>query len=372
MDSQRVSGKVSDMAAKVPKLAFGSEPWFRHRFIVPNLEGPSTGGTVFNGQLLSALSDLGLNACRLDYENFGHALTETPPSCVWVDSLYLNELPAIRRICKSHHAVGLLTHYLPSLVSEGALHERAQLSPAERCAIDAADAFIVTSIFMRQTIECLATVRRPFLLVEPGCLSRGCAIAAPRCHPLSAILVANLLPGKGVELFLRELASQMSASDHFFLRIVGSKNLDLPYALACEQLVHAHPKLSQRVVFCGARSPADVVEEISSSNLVVSASIMETYGMALAEARTLGVPILAHAGGNVGAHVDALAGSELVNTHYELARAFLALGRNQTALTLRVRAARRLASPSRSWIEAAQDFVAQVPRLTDVVLSQVQ
>jgi glycosyltransferase involved in cell wall biosynthesis len=279
---------------------------------------------------------------------------------------------AIRRISKARHVVGVLAHYLPSLVREGALVERAQLSQGERYAIDASDAFIVTSLFMRQTLERLAESPRHFLVIEPGCFSRRCTRVARPGSELSAILVANLLPGKGIELFLRELADQVSSHDHFELRIIGSKDLDLPYALACERLVSEHPKLSQCVVLCGARHPSDVVKEISLSSLVVSASIMETYGMALAEARTIGVPILARAGGNVGAHVDVRSGGELVGTHGELARAFLELSRNPSALKARVHAARQLASPSRSWFDAARDFVAQAPLLAEVRLSQVQ
>jgi len=360
------------VAVSGPKLVCGAESWFRHRFIVPNLNGPSTGGTVFNAQLLHALSEVGLNAYRLDCDNLAHTLGESSPCCVWVDSLYLDHLRAIRRLSNGRHTVGLLAHYLPSLVREGALVERARLSLGEQYAIDASDAFIVTSPFMRQTLERLAEMPRRFLLIEPGCFSPRCTHVALSRSDLNAILVANLLPGKGIELFLRELADHVRAHDHFQLRIIGSKNLDLSYALACEDLIKEHPKLSQCVFLCGARHPSDVVEEMSLSNLVVSASNMETYGMALAEARTIGVPILAHAGGNVGAHVDACSGGELVRTQGELARAFLELSRNPSALMARVQAARQLASPPRSWFDAARDFVAQASLLAEVMLSQVQ
>jgi len=360
------------VAVSGPKLACGAESWFRHRFIVPNLDGPSTGGTVFNAQLLHALPEVGLNAQRLDCDSLAHTLGESLSCCVWVDSLYLDHLRAIRRISNGRHAVGLLAHYLPSLVREGALVERARLSRGEQYAIDASDAFIVTSLFMRQTLERLAESPRRFLLIKPGCFSRRRTHVARSRSELNAILVANLLPGKGIESFLRKLADYVRADDHFELRIIGSKNLDLPYALACERLVKEHPKLSQCVVLCGDRHPSDVVKEMSLSNLVVSASHMETYGMALAEARTIGVPILAHAGGNVEAHVDASSGGELVRTHSELARAFLALSRNPPALMARVQAARQLASPSRSWFDAARDFVSQAPLLAEVMLSQVQ
>lgn len=360
------------MALNWPKLVSSGAPWLRHCFIIPNVDGPITGGTVFNAQFLHALSEMGLTVHSLGYDNLGHTLGESLPCCVWVDSLYLDHLGAIRRMSEGRHSVGLLTHYLPSLVREGAFVERARLSLSEQYAIDAADAFIVTSPFMRETLERLADSPRRCLLVEPGCLSRRSRQAARVRSVLRAIMVANLLPGKGVESFLRELADQARAHDHFDLRIIGSKNLDPPYAQACEHLVKQHPILWRCVVLCGARHPADVVNQISLSNLVVSASNMETYGMALAEARTIGVPILAQAGGNAGAHVDACAGGELVRTHGDLARAFLKLSRSPSVVKARVLAARHWASPSRSWLDAARDFVTQVPLLAELMLSQVQ
>jgi glycosyltransferase involved in cell wall biosynthesis len=91
---------------------------------------------------------------------------------------------------------------------------------------------------------------------------------------------------------------------------------------------------------------------------------METYGMALAEARTLGLPILAHAGGNVGAHVTSGAGGELVASHEELAAAFLSLCRDPHEHHARLRLARAHALPARAWSQAAAEFTALAAGLT--------
>jgi glycosyltransferase involved in cell wall biosynthesis len=342
-----------------------------HKFIVPDLAGPFTGGTVYNGQLLSALSELGLNACRLDLASICESLADPAPCYVWVDSLYLNELPSIRDNCRSNHTIGLLTHYLPSLVHRGANVQRWQLSLEEQRALDAADAFLVSSPFMRNALENLVISKRRTLVVEPGCLPPKCDTQVPAGAVVSAILVANLTPGKGIEPFLRELAKQVRPSDNFMLKIVGSVDLDKPYALACEQVARAHPKLSECVVFCGARCPSAALEEISRSNLFVSASVMETFGMALSEARTIGVPILAHAGGNVRAHLEKKTGGELVDTHDQLARSFLDLCRNQWALMKRLKAARQFATPRRAWSDAAKDYLNQIPSLDVAMLRQV-
>ncbi len=343
-----------------------------HKFIAPDLAGPITGGTVYNGQLLKALLELGLNACRLDADRVRDALLDRSPCHLWVDSLYLDELPAIRSDCRSNHTIGLLAHYLPSLVLKGAAVQREDLSPEEQRALDVADVFLVTSRFMRDTLSKLSNTKRPMLVVEPGCVAPRRGFRVPGGAALSAILIANLTPGKGIEPFLCELADQLRPSDNFLLKIVGSSDLDKPYALACERVAHAHPQLSRCVVFCGARSPLAVGEEISKSNLLVSASVMETFGMALSEARTIGVPILAHAGGNVSAHVENKAGGELVESHRHLARSFLDLCRNRWALIKRLKAASQFKTPQRAWSEAANDYVTQIPRLERSMRVQVQ
>ncbi len=341
-----------------------------HKFVVPDLQGPSTGGTVFNAQLLTALSEMGVDASRLDEKGARDDLADPFPCYVWVDSLYLNELPTIHDNC--NHSVGLLAHYLPSLVHSGDAVDRACLSPEEQRALDVADAFLVTSTFMRNKIENLSHAGRHILVVEPGRMPHRHGIRMPERNAVSAILVANLTPGKGIEPFLSELAAQVCEADDFLLKIVGRGRLDKPYALACERAVRSHPKLSRCVVFCGARSPEAVSEEISDSSLLVSASTMETFGMALAEARTIGVPILAVAGGNVRAHVEREAGGELVSTHKQLASSFLFLCRNQWTLTERFKAANRFATPPRSWTDTAKDYLTQVPPLAEPPFLQVQ
>ena len=253
------------------------ESRLRYRFIVPDLRGPSTGGTVYNARLLAALCEMKLDVRRVEGDEIRAALTDPLPCHLWVDSLCLDILPCCRETGVRRHAVGLLTHYLPSLVKRGAPLQRSQLGLAERFAIDAADAFLVTSEFMRITVMNLLTRIRPVFVVEPGQFAQGRAADAPFATRVSAIMVANLLPGKGVNRFLRELARQVHEDDNFTIRIVGSMTLDADCARACERIVRAHPILSKSIEFAGPRSPSEVVEDIATSYLFVSASMMESY-----------------------------------------------------------------------------------------------
>src|SRR5581483_1295382 len=96
---------------------------------------------------------------------------------------------------------------------------------------------------------------------------------------------------------------------------------------------------------------------LAAADVLVSASRMESFGMALAEARALGVPILARAGGNAASLVDFASGGELCSDDAQLAHALVALAQDRDELRARAaRAARhRLV---RSWHDAAAEFVA--------------
>jgi glycosyltransferase involved in cell wall biosynthesis len=123
------------------------------------------------------------------------------------------------------------------------------------------------------------------------------------------------------------------------------------------------PALARRVSLCGAQSPEETAAALARAELLVSASRMESYGMALAEARVVGVPILACAGGNARAHVAPEAGGQLVPDVPALARACLELARAPERLRERIEQARAHALPARSWHSAAQDFLDQFASL---------
>jgi glycosyltransferase involved in cell wall biosynthesis len=99
-----------------------------------------------------------------------------------------------------------------------------------------------------------------------------------------------------------------------------------------------------------------VNQHIAESDLVLSASSMESFGIVLAEARTLGVPIIARAGGNVANLVGAESGGELVPDAAGVAAACVALARNPAELAARRVRARKHALSPRSWRDTAVDF----------------
>ena len=324
-----------------------SELW-----IVPSLSGTPTGGTLYNARLIAARRALGARCRVTDLAGALGAMAGDVQRC-WVDSLYLSAMPRLRMACRSDQQLWLVLHYLPSLITPGASAGAGDLRGAEVAALERVDGVLVTGAFMERQIIELARHTR-VLRVEPAA---EVAVAVPHVAQAVAqvLMIANLTPAKGVGDFVGALAHQVKTRDSFVLTVVGSNELDPEHARTCVSLVEAAPALHQRVIFAGSLRHAEVMERLRHSALLVSASRMESYGMALAEARAAGVPILACTGGNTSVHVAEDAGGALVDNPEAVASAMLALVRDGPGLEARgglARAARR----ARSWQDVAREL----------------
>jgi glycosyltransferase involved in cell wall biosynthesis len=335
-----------------------------HRFVVPDLAGPSTGGTVYDRELVRALRAESVSVDVLDVAGAERALAAGEAGTYWLDTLFLGALPRLRRSAGREQRVGLLAHYLPGLVRYGASVTRGELTPEEAGALEHADAFVAPSAFMRETLEHLGAGARAIGVVEPGRLARGLAPPPEPRAELRALMVAHLVPGKGVDRLLAALATTLEPGDELALEVAGSFTQDVSYAEGCRVFARA-PSLRERVTLLGELPPEGVNERLAACDLVLSASSMESFGMALAEARTLGVPIVARAGGNVERLVSASAGGELVADAAGVAAACVALCRERAELARRRERARANPLPARPWSRAAADFAALAARLAE-------
>jgi glycosyltransferase involved in cell wall biosynthesis len=324
-------------------------------FVVPALDGPITGGTRYNGELLRALGELGVSVRAVDLD----AARRLPAGDgrTFVDSLFLREVPELRASSGAGAKLGLILHYVPSLVARALGEDPGPLERMEADAFACVDAIIVPSVLAKRSLERRGVERPSVVAIEPGCTIRP-AVQAPSVERAAALVVSNLVRNKGIFEFLRALGEVVSASDDFTLSIVGGESAEPAYARTCKAFAEAHEGLRTRIRFEGAVEPASMGERLGRSNVFVSASFTETYGMALGEARAGGVPILALDAGSTRAHVAPEAAGELLETHRELAHAFVRLCRDRTELGRRVEAARAyaLSNEPRSWNDAAREF----------------
>jgi len=334
---------------------------FKLCFVLPALAGPISGGTLYNRELCSALDALGAPALVRDPGASDLRAALAAADQVWVDSLFLAALPGLAR--EAPNGVGLLAHYLPSFVACGRAARPAELSELEARALACANSFLVTSEFMREAFEPLVAPQKPILVALPGSNARLPAVGPKPSLGLRALMVGNVVPGKGLEPLLVALAASLQAEDRFQLSVVGSLDFEPAYAARCQQIIAASPQLSERVTLLGACSPERTALLLGQAELLISASRMESFGMALFEARVMGVPILACAGGNIGRQVVVEAGGQLVNGCDELATACRELARDPARVQRRIARARRRAPPPRPWSETARALLDQLASL---------
>jgi glycosyltransferase involved in cell wall biosynthesis/phosphatidylglycerophosphate synthase len=309
---------------------------------------------VYNAALCEALSRIGVVCERVGVDEALGALSAGSSDWYWVDTLYLEALPRLARANVANAPLRLAVHYLPSMVPSR--ETSPSLRQSERAALETATAFLVTSPYMAEVLRGLGVKTERICVVEPGvALGRIPDERRDRGLEFRAIVVANLQQAKGVRELLASLESCLPHDLPFRLSIVGSSELEPDYARSCRAVAGPGTRLAGRVDFVGSLSHDDVIVEMNRSDVLVSASTTESYGMALAEARAVGLPIVALRGGNVENLVDGAAGGALFDDIDALVTDLIWLasdGKELDRRTALARESRRI----RTWDQAADDF----------------
>lgn len=134
---------------------------------------------------------------------------------------------------------------------------------------------------------------------------RFAACAPPAASgPLRLITVGALHPVKGLDILLEAAGHLKRAGHSFELRIVGD-GPERPALL--RQIVELG--LSSEVSLLGARSRADTARAMAWAHIYVCASRCETFGLAPAEALSVGRPVVTTRCGGPEAFVDASCGA---------------------------------------------------------------
>ncbi|HET9929971.1 MAG TPA: glycosyltransferase family 4 protein [Polyangiaceae bacterium] len=329
------------------------KPWV---FVVPDRSGHPSGGTRYNTALLRELGAQGAELVIVPSNELG-PISASHAEWIWVDSLYLSLVAQLAARARGdwRARVGILLHYLPSLLSSG----NAALSGAEHEALQACDALVVTSEYMKAELSRRGYGAKPCAVVEPGC-ELTLAATAPDVTSLRALMVAHVVENKGVYELLRALATELSGSDELSLEIAGSLEVAPEYSRRCRGLLDDAPLLARSVTWLGTLDEDSTRRAYLRNNLFVSASRSESYGMALAEARTVGLPVIANAGGNVSALVNRRSGGRLCANADEVAVACVELARSASARAEVTALARAEAIPPRPWARVAEEFTERV------------
>ena len=334
--------------------------------VLPRNRPLISGGNLYNDRLADALA-AHVSVRIVDPPGWltGHMSGHVSGSWALVDSLCLAAVPDYLASCAEPARVLLLAHLLPSHDPAGADPARLAL---ERQVLQAVDGVLATGEYGRAIVRACLVDEARIVTVPPALSWSDDALADVPGRgadgPARALLVGNIIPVKGFLGFLRALDARLDPSDTLAIDIVGPADIDPAYAQACTIFANSSTVLAPRVHFHGPVAHADMPGFYRRASVFVSSSRVETFGMALQEARRVGVPVLARRGGNAAAHVPGPEVGALYDDVDGLADGLLALVRapiRLAALRKSARAARLLAGYT--WADAARSLLDQLQRV---------
>lgn len=215
----------------------------------------------------------------------------------------------------------MMVHLLPSLLPAVAGESPSNgTSPADGTGskLEQAEAawaailggFLVPSNYLARTVAARGIPPERIRVCEPGVDGRFAAAGSARAHrkrsPCPGLLtVANILPSKGYMELLEVLETM--AEFPWVWHIAGGRRDDPAYSRAFFERVRAG-RLRARIRYHGKTSVAATAALMRDADLFVLATRFETYGLALAEARAAGLPVVTNL---VGGTSEALHGAGL-------------------------------------------------------------
>ncbi|MEO0468537.1 MAG: glycosyltransferase family 4 protein [Bacteroidota bacterium] len=324
-------------------------------FVLPDIKDLPTGGNLYNARLMAALSEMGRPARPIGWDRFVMQSQTDDPCFYWVDSLFLDDCQSLPDGIALHRNVGMILHYLPSMLLDGEAQKEALARESQVLA--RFNRLMLTSPFTQEYLRQSPADLPPVQVVLPASELRVQPQA--KAFPVRALMVANLLPNKGLLPFLETLAEEAVLPD-FHLEVVGSHELDKEYATACQAVLAAHPLLTERIHLVGEKRGDELADAFAAANLYLSVSEMESFGMAIQEARQAGLPILALDRGHIRSQVRMGYGQVYVKLS-ALQRQFLTLCTAPTEMRLMYHRAQEIAPEAWCWQDAAEVFLAFQP-----------
>ncbi len=113
-------------------------------------------------------------------------------------------------------------------------------------------------------------------------------VAPPRARPTMLVVIASLIPAKGIDYLIQALALLRERGRDYELDIIGAGK----HRTALEELV-CSLKLEDRVTFKGQLVPIKVEEILSHYDALIVSSLRESFSIVLIEAMASGLPVVA-------------------------------------------------------------------------------
>ncbi|HYU16136.1 MAG TPA: glycosyltransferase family 4 protein [Candidatus Acidoferrum sp.] len=334
-------------------------------FVMPPDSGLVSGGNIYNRELLSAARRLGREIEEVSVAGWERLLAGGASGVFFVDTVSLDDfmkvVPAGRGSPGQRFL--LVVHHLPSL-EPGLPPDHPSLA-LEAAALPRFDGFLATSPYTATFLAGRGHTQR-CMTVRPALPLRTRAPLDFR-PGVRALIAGNLIPRKGVLPFIHALAAALGPGDRLTVDVVGRSDLDPDHAGACVRAARgARLVLDETggvdVIRFRGPVPYETMDgHYGAASVFLSPSLMETFGMAMQEARAFGLPILACRGGHAAAHVEHGASGYLCDSIGELVDRLMELVREPERLReLFAGAQARRSGSEYTWDVAAAELLRQL------------
>jgi glycosyltransferase involved in cell wall biosynthesis len=329
-----------------------------HTFLLPAGHRSPTGGNIYNSRLISALRRMGV---RVETRSIYSDIPKKNDNRIfWIDSLCMAEGMRCINALKNKSPAFIMAHLLQCVENSPEIQREPQRLQQEYYWLPRVSGFLATSSFTRRLLQSKKASQTVFLV--PPALSLRPEAREIRKQDLSefrGLMVGHVSPRKGFLPFLQFLRRLLTKTSGFSLRIAGRKDIDRDYSRDVHRMIASSSCLTRNVSLLGPLSQEKLQQEYRQANIFISASFWETYGMALAEARAFGLPVLALDRGNVAFHVDAGQSGFLFAGIPELSQACLQLIQSPKRLIPLHRNMPPAKNPSYTWNHAARSLINQ-------------
>lgn len=274
------------------------------RFIVPGIAGTPTGGNIYNARILKHWPESEPTA-RPETVTWpvdrppADPIAGIPRECViMVDSLCLQHARAIRglRAKRPKARIVVLAHYLSCVDPR---ETETDAAAVERTLLPLLNGAITPSQFVRDGLLREGMTASSVMVAAPGLDARFHRhenrgdLSDPHADtpPVPQLLtVANVLPGKGLDVLLRALEQ---LTDHAWTwRLIGGTDLDPAYGDRFRRHLEAS-SVRERVRWAGTVDAADMPAAYDAADVFVLPTHFETCSMATREALARGCPVVA-------------------------------------------------------------------------------
>ena len=221
-----------------------------------------------------------------------------------IDSLAFGIIPSvIKKVSTTNPIIGLI-HLPLSADPNYSAYQRTLITSQEMEAFKLATKFIVTSEYTLEVLLNLGIEKHKINLVIPGIDNFPQKKKYPEI-PTKLLSIANLCRSKDHAILVRALTALKDKN--WVLDCYGNLDLDREYLADFQSMIRKN-HLQNKILIHGTISGQELSDAYLNADLFVHPSEFETYGMALAEALSHGIPVIATTGGGICKTVPAKMG----------------------------------------------------------------